>query len=244
MIRELTSEIKEPRFLNCHPEDYYSSIDDVQLFWPHRVFTKVYDINLSGFVAEKCAEQYLPKAAQYLTVRLMLPGSEETQSFEVQVSKITEKFIYFVFDKNVPQSRLLLDQQNKDQIIAKTLKQIPINLFQNSNKQSLWLHGAFDSNILIWKSEQTGKIQEFAIEYDNILMSFKDEKVLVQRTPQAVAVGKSYFPFDENLSLKGAKISLGNGWLPRLLKVLQTNQIQSSFDLHELIQLLKAQTEH
>lgn len=244
MIQELTSEIKEPRFLNCHPEDYFQSIEAVKVFWPHRVFTKVFELNLSGFVAEKCEDEYLPKFAQRLTLRLMLPGSEETQSFEVRVAKISEKYIYFIFDKNSPQSRLLLDQSAKDQIIVSSLKQIPLNLFQTVDRQSIWLHGAFDTNFVLWQSDLTSKIQEFALEYDNLLMTYKDGRVHVQRTPQAVTVGKSYFPFDASLVNRGPRISLGNGWLPRLIKLLESFQANSPVDLAELIQLLKTNSEH
>lgn len=240
MIQELVQDKKEFRFIDGYPENFLRPLVGVSALWPTRVFTEVVEISLGGFIARKLPQFEPVKNRKLMEMRLQIPGLELTQPYDVEIEKITENFVYFVFDIKDPHSRLLIEQVQKDEIIKTSLQLIPLHLFQNSQFQSHWFHGAFETNFVIWTDAQ-GSIVKWALEYDNTILFGMNDQVWTQRSSLSKVLGKSYFLFDENFSLKGPRMSLGNTWLSRLIRLIEGAQVGASFDFHPLLQKLRAQ---
>lgn len=238
MIQELSSEKKELRFLSAFPEPFFRPLQGLNLLWPDLIYTEVVEISLGGLVAVKPPQFQLPKNKKLIEIKLQIPGLEMAQHYDVEVEKITENFIYVVFDIKDPKSRLLIESTQKDEVIARSLQEVPLNFFENSRLKSLWIHGAFETNFNFWFDEDK-KIQHFALEYDNMFLFFKNGEVWTQRSSLSKNSGKSYFLFDEELNLKGPKMSFGNTWVSRLVRLLESAQKICELDLHPVIQILR-----
>ncbi len=238
MIQELSNERKELRFLSAFPEPLFRPLTGFNLLWPDLIYTEVVEISLGGLVAVKPPQFQLQKNKKLIEIKLQVPGLEMTQPFDVEVERITDNYIYVIFDIKDPKSRLLIESAQKDEVIASSLQEIPLNLFESSQLKSLWIHGAFETNFNFW-FDQNKKIHHFALEYDNMFLFSKNGEVWTQRSSLSKAFGKSYFLFDEDFQLKGPKMSFGNTWVGRLMKLLEASQKVCELDLHQVFDVIR-----
>lgn len=252
MILELSQEKKVLRFIDGYPESFLRPLEGVSVLWADRQFTSVVEISLGGIIVQKppnfdssnAAKNWAKGSFQTMEIRLQTPSHETTLPYEVEISRVSSQYIYFNFDILSPKSRLLIDQNTKDDLIKKSLQSLPLHVFGESDTRVIWIHGAFETNFTVWRNDVTGALEKFVIEYDNTLLFYKDKNIWSQRSSLSKTIGTSYFLFDENFVHKGPKMSLGSSWLARVSKILEVAEVYSSFDLREARKIISNQQSH
>jgi hypothetical protein len=243
VIQELSIDKKEPRFLNGFPEPIYRPIEGVNVLWRDHVFSEVVEISLAGIIVKRPSHFVAPKNSKLMEIRLQVPGLELTQGFEVTLERLTDSFIYFLFDINSPKSRLLIEQNHKDQLIMGHLQVVPLRVFENPTAKSLWVHGPFETNFYFWL-DANNQIQRWVLEYDNMLLFADGQRVWQKRSSLSKNSNQSYVLFNEDFEYQGPKVGIGNTWLSRVTKIIESFQGNLPFNVQSLLLELKNHRTH
>jgi hypothetical protein len=151
VLKEIKAIKKIPRLLLAHDETYFEAIPGVEALWPDRSFSPIYDLSLSGLAVDASAQIGSLKINQIIDLRLKIPGLEETLPFKVRLVKMkAPRYAGFVFENLSFDNRLALEQATKDLIVTESLKSIPVAQLPAALQCDLWLHGAFDTNVMLW----------------------------------------------------------------------------------------------
>jgi hypothetical protein len=234
---------KIPRFLTAQTTgDYKDGIPGIQALWPDRSESAVYDLSLSGMAISPNHHFSKVKLHESFDFNLRIRGLEDHVLVKARLVRIHPKYLGVIFESMSIEGRLTLDQHTKDRLIVESIKEVRLSSLPREQSGDLWLHGVFDTNVILWLSPETQKIQKALIEYENLVWNFDNGETLLQKSAAAIDESQSYFQNREGLT-PGAKVSMGASWLDRLIRTLQKID-ENRGDLSPLIQLLRSQRAH
>lgn len=143
-------------------------MEGLEFVWSDRSLSFIKDISFSGITIHGRGHIGKAKVGEPITARLRLEDGSYLP-LQLLIQKISANQIAFEFENPVG-GRITLEQSLKDQIIARNMRElIPTKLF-GAHKPDLWLHGPFDTNVLIWQSEDRQSSKKFIIEYDHLVL--------------------------------------------------------------------------
>lgn len=244
MLKEIHITKKIPRLLLAHAEPYLEAIPGVEILWPDRSFSAVYDLSLSGFYVDARRQLGAVKMDQLTELRLKLPTLAESIPFKVRLVKMQGAAAGFVFENMGLENRLTLEQSLKDQIVTHSLKEIPVAQLPVALRGSLWLHGAFDTNLLLWFSSDSRQIEKAIVESDNLIWKYEAGSVSLLKTLPTILESQEYLNAAEIVQASGRKVSMGASWMERLMRVLELVNERRGGDLSGLLILMRHQRAH
>ncbi len=241
MLKEFRTTKKVPRLLLAHAEEYLEAIPEVQVLWPDRTYSAVYDLSLSGLSVDAHAQLGGLRLDQSLELRLKIPGQEETTPFKVRVVRLKANVAGFVFENTGFDNRLVLDQITKDQIVSDSMKEIPLSQLPEQLRGSLWLHGAFDTNVIVNFRAGRLEVEHAVVESDNTVWIYDNGAISVQKSAGTADESAAYFQASELLNPGPRKVSMGASWMDRVIRVLDQVNERRGGDLAGLLILLRSQ---
>jgi hypothetical protein len=245
LLKEIKLNKKVPRLLLAHAEEYFEAIPGVEVLWPDRSYSSVFDLSLSGFAVDARAQLGNLKLDQAMELRLKLPGLAETIPFRVRLVRLKTRYAGFVFENLGLENRLTLEQPLKDQIVADSLKEIPSAQLPQGLVGNVWLHGAFDTNVILTFDSGRLEIENALVESDNLIWKYDFGSVTLHKTLPTTDETQTYLnPEELNGSAAGRKVSMGASWMGRLIRVLEVVNERRGGDLSGLLILLRIQREH
>ncbi len=245
MLKEIKLTKKVPRLLLAHQEEYFEAIPGVEALWPNRSYSQVFDLSLSGLAVDATAMIGSLKLDQVFELRLKLPGLSETIPFQVRVVRLKARYAGLVFENMGIENRLTLEQSLKDKIVADSLKEIPASQLPSHLSASLWLHGAFDTNVILSFTDGRLEIERALVESDNLIWKYDLGTVTLHKTLPTSEEGSLYLkPEDLTTSSSARKVSMGASWMGRLIRVLENVNERRGGDLAGLLVLLRSQRAH
>lgn len=233
---------KIPRVLLAHGEDFNQKLSGAYVIWPDRGQSELIDISLSGMSIG--AEGRLTKVLQNQSVpfELRIVGVEETLPLKARLVQTRSQSLGFLFESISSEGRLTLEQAIKDRLVTDNLKpRSPADL-PSESRGDLWLHGPFDTNVILWNQVGSEDLRRAHVEYDNLTWIYENGDVHLFKSSTAVSQNQSYFQSASSPVTGSGKVSMGASWPDRLLKVLdRVNEREGS--LSKLLLLLRRQRE-
>lgn len=164
-------------------------MEGLEFVWSDRSLSFIKDISFSGITIHGRGHIGKAKVGEPITARLRLEDGSYLP-LQLLIQKISANQIAFEFENPVG-GRITLEQSLKDQIIARNMRElIPTKLF-GAHKPDLWLHGPFDTNVLIWQSEDRQSSKKFIIEYDHLVLIDQAEATMTAAGASALSIEKS-----------------------------------------------------
>jgi hypothetical protein len=245
LLKEIKLNKKVPRLLLAHAEEYFEAIPGVEVLWPDRTYSPVFDLSLSGFAVDASTQLGSLKPEQTMELRLKLPTLAETIPFRVRLVRLKTRYAGFVFENLGLENRLTLEQTLKDQIVADSVKEIPTSQLPQGLSGNIWLHGAFDTNIILTFDPGRLEIENALVESDNLIWKYDFGAVTLHKTLPTTDEAQTYFsPEELGTAAGGRKVSMGASWMGRLIRVLETVNERRGGDLAGLLVLLRTQRAH
>lgn len=233
---------KVPRFLQIQNSMESIPVQGVQALWPDRSESVIYDLSLSGMSLSSNPRYAKLKLQQSMDFNLRVRGLADHVFLKGRLVRIEAGSLGFLFESMSVQGRLVLDQATKDQLILENIREMNPLSVPEGLPQGLWLHGPFDTNILMSDSSLTAPDSQVLVEYENLIWMKKGEQIGLQKSSSAVEENQSYFNTKE-LFNPTAKVSQGASWLDRLIKCMEKMD-QCRGGLHGLVQWLRSQRVH
>lgn len=220
MSNELNERRKYPRLFLAHADDEYSQIEGAQFLWPQGGKSQVLDISYSGIAINSTGFLDQVRIGDYIEASLLLPHDKHFQiPVAVRVVRKAANVIGFKIDSTHPEGRIKIDQMMKDAIVTQGLvKRIP-NQLNAHLKADIWFHGPFDTNFFIWKNGE-GQLDRCLIEYDNSVLIYEKGDFRVARTSSTADEAQGYGAPFLTKDFPHQKLSLGQGWIERLQRVI------------------------
>lgn len=236
-------------------------MEGLEFVWSDRSLSFIKDISFSGITIHGRGHIGKAKVGEPITARLRLEDGSYLP-LQLLIQKISANQIAFEFENPVG-GRITLEQSLKDQIIARNMRElIPTKLF-GAHKPDLWLHGPFDTNVLIWQNEDRLSSRKFIIEYDHLVLIDNAEATMAtagdsslsmaKSQPSTLSMAKSQSSceptqnyFSPLFEQKVSRVSLGSTYYPRLFRVLTSEKLQKNLQpeqkqlLESVIQKLRA----
>lgn len=245
MFKEIKSIKKIPRLLLAHQETYFEAIPGVEALWPDRTYSPVYDLGLSGLAVDAHAQIGSLKPDQVLQLRLKLPGLPETLPFQVRLVQLkAPRYAGFVLENLGFENRLALEQVTKDKIVIESLKDVPVAQLPQPLQGDLWLHGAFDTNFVMWFQAGRLEISKALIEYDNLIWMYDNGSVYLQKSLPNTEENQTYLKPQDLFVKTPTKVSMGASWMGRLIRVVEAINEKRNGELSGLLILLRSQRAH
>jgi hypothetical protein len=185
------------------------------------------------------------KLNQIIDLRLKIPGLEETLPFKVRLVRLkAPRYAGFVFENVSFDNRLALEQVTKDLIVTESFKSIPVAQLPASLQCDLWLHGAFDTNVMLWFENDRLSVKKALVESDNLIWMYDAGQIFLQKSFPTSEENQSYFKAEELFTKTATKVSMGASWMDRLIRVLDQANERRGGDLAGLLILLRSQRAH
>jgi hypothetical protein len=239
----VTTSKKIPRLLLAHGDQVLSPLPNLQVLWPGRTESDLYDISLSGMaISHNPPLSDKMKLHQSVDFNLRVKGLDDHISLKARLVKVHPQYLGFIFESMSIEGRLVIDQVTKDRIILETLREKSQEVLPTEMRGDIWLHGAFDTNLILWKSADGASLLKVLVEYENLTWVCRGDELILHKSPSAVDENQTYFNPSEVFS-PVRKVSQGASWMDRLIKVVEKLQDQRG-DLFVLLTLLKAHREH
>ncbi len=164
-------------------------MEGLEFVWSDRSLSFIKDISFSGITIHGRGHIGKAKVGEPITARLRLEDGSYLP-LQLLIQKISANQIAFEFENPVG-GRITLEQSLKDQIIARNMRElIPTKLF-GAHKPDLWLHGPFDTNVLIWQNEDRQSSKKFIIEYDHLVLIDQVEEAMTTAGVSTLTMTKS-----------------------------------------------------
>ncbi|MEZ0392025.1 MAG: hypothetical protein ACAH59_07420 [Pseudobdellovibrionaceae bacterium] len=235
---------KVPRLFLAQNHSLPAPLKGMEVLWPDRSESSVFDLSYSGMVIGANESQSRLRPGSSYDFHLRLAIFEDPLPFRAQVVHVGASSIGLFFDATFSENRLSFEQSTKDQILVENLKEWPLQKLPSELASDLWLHGPFDTNLIVKKrSGSETEFERVLVEYDNLIWHYRPEEVIVQRSFSSVPEEKGYFSPKEIFDPKLNKVSMGASWLDRWIKLVEKLNDQRG-DLFSLLQLLKSQRAH
>lgn len=242
MFPHVTPSKKIPRLLLAQNPQSLQPLLNIQALWPGRGISEVYDLSFGGMVISAMGHSSRIDYEKEYEFLLRIPGLEDPHPIKARIKRVTPQSFGLIFDNNLAEGRLALEQVMKDQIVSDNLRESGKDTLPGELQTAdLWLHGPFDTNVILWKKPGTAEIQKALIEYDNVTWIYDNGELIVQRSFTAVDEEHGYFNVNNLSDPKKNKVSMGASWLDRLLKLLTKVALVRGGDLVLLLDLLKKQ---
>jgi hypothetical protein len=238
VLKEFSVSQKIPRLLKISLPESQQAIPGLEILWPSRQFSAVFDISLSGLqVAAEIPPGQL-RLHQNLDLRLKIPGLEDSLPLKARVAQLHPGVVGLTFENGNFANRLVLEQPVKDAILQSSLRELPISALPASmNAPKLWLHGAFDTNVILWDGKAL-------IESENLIWMYDRGATFLQKSWPAIPEAQEYFNTEELFRTSRVKVSMGASWMDRVIRWIDKANQDRHGDLSELLQLLKSQRAH
>lgn len=205
-----------PRLFMAHKDEAYSNIVGAKVIWPNGHLSQVLDMSYAGIAVSPQGILSSIKDGQELQVQLKI-GDSDAFALQVKVVRVSAALIGLKIETTSVEGRLKIDQHLKDQIVGHHTRKVSPELLHPSAKSQSWYHGPFDTNIFLWKDDQSA-ISKVLIEYDNLILSLENGQYDVVRSYSANEETKGYAaPYMDKNS---PRVSMGASWLDRLKKLL------------------------
>ncbi len=239
MLTNLSLIKKVPRVLLLAQDELQTPLEGVSALWPDRSESPVLELSLGGMLIQTHPRVGKLKPGQSLDFRLRIQGVEESVPVKALLLREQNSQLGFVFESMTATGRLTLDQTVREKIIVQSLREQKTSDCQLAWQPDMWLHGAFDTNVLIgWSDADASEVRRAHIEFENLAWSFEEGEFNLQKSVSTVEENHDYF-HPLHFPLVG-NVSAGASWLDRLLKCLQQTQDKRG-DLQPLIELLGQQ---
>ncbi len=239
MFIGVTQSKKVPRFLKAYSESLMQPLKNVKVLWPDRTESLVYDLSLGGMVVS--AEGALGKYKLYdsFDFLLCLPQIDEPLVLTARIVSLNSQIAALNFESITVDRRLMLEQSFKDQLIYENLRSLPVTELPFDLQGQMWLHGPFDTNLILWTEPNSNQVYQSVIEYENLVWFLSEGDSILKKTVSAVEDSQKYLSLSD-IQHKGAKVSMGASWLDRLIKCLEKVQDERG-DVFQVLQWLKSQ---
>lgn len=235
MLLSVTASKKIPRFLLAGEINLLSSLSEVQALWPDKSESIIYDLSLSGMATSTNGRLSRVKPQESMEFRLRVKGYDDYIPVKARLVRIHSQYFGFLFESMSVEGRLVIDQLTKDRVIIDSIHEASQSSLLPQMRCDLWLHGAFDTNLLMWKSSDGESIEKALIEYENLIWCYDQGELSLLKSASAVEESQSYFNHHEVFARRG-KVSMGASWPDRLQKCLEKIQQQHS-EIEPLVQL-------
>lgn len=210
---------KFPRLLLAHPDGYYMRLEGLMFLWPKGGKSQVLDLSYSGMAISSQGYLDAVKLGDYIEAHLLLPGEDQFQvPISVRVVRKTAQVLGFRIDSTNPEGRIKIDQVMKDLIVSSNLRKLSPHLLHSSLQCDVWFHGPFDTNLFLWKSGS--RFSKAYIEYDNSVLVYEGESFRVARSASTADEAHGYGGPFLIKNFTEQKLSLGQGWIDRLQRLL------------------------
>lgn len=240
MFPHVTASKKIPRLLVAQSPESFHALKDIQAIWPDRQESKVYDLSFGGMVLSANPLWGRVNPEQNLDFLLRVRGFEDPLPIKAKIKKISSHSVGLIFDNQLAEGRLAFEQVVKDRIVSENLHSSALEtLPAELQSADVWLHGPFDTNVILWKKEGTNEIEKAIVEYDNLVWIWQKNTWAVQRSLTATDESSGYYNATELFDGTRNRVSMGASWLDRLCKLLSTVNEEQSGDLQNLVALLK-----
>ncbi|MGZ5279797.1 MAG: PilZ domain-containing protein [Pseudobdellovibrionaceae bacterium] len=245
MLKEFKATKKIPRLLLAHADTYFEAIPGVEVLWPDRSFSAVYDLSLSGLAVDAGAQVGSLKLDQVMELRLKVPGLAATLPFKVRMVRLkAPRYAGFVFENVGIENRLVLEQITKDKIVIDSLKDIPPQELPQDLQGQQWIHGAFDTNLILWFQPERLEVSKALVEYDNLIWMYDAGSVFLQKSLPNADENQNYLKSQELFVKTAVKVSMGASWMERLIRVIEAVNEKRAGELSGLLILLRSQRAH
>lgn len=224
-----------PRLFLAHEDSDYREIAGAKILWPKQGQSVVYDMSYAGLAVECGGRTLQFKAGQHLEVGLKLPG-QDPFPIEVDIVRVGPKVIALKIATTSPDGRIKIDQFLKDQIVGTNTRKMKSEILDASFKSDIWFHGPFDTNFFLWGKGEN--LQKAVFEYDNLLLTFEENKFRVTRSASAGDGSLGYMGEFANTITTGHKVSLGASWVDRVIRLISQVDDQDGH-LRPLVTLLQ-----
>ncbi len=245
MFKEIKAIKKIPRLLLAHDETYSEAIPGVEALWPDRSYSAVYDLSLSGLSVDAHEQIGSLKPDQAMELRLKLPGLPETLPFRVRLVRMkAPRYAGFVLENVGFENRLALEQVTKDKIVSESMRDVPVAQLPQALQGNSWLHGAFDTNFILWFQPERLQVSKALIEYDNLIWMYDAGQIYLQKSLPNSEENQSYLKSQELFVKTSTKVSMGASWMGRLIRVVESVNEKRNGELAGLLMLLRSQRAH
>lgn len=204
-----------PRVALLQDEEFLRPLVGVTALWSDWSETGASDISLNGVNLLK--EGFLIpvvnklKSDGFFNIVLKIKKTNERIPLELKVLSSGSRVVSSMIDGLSTQFRLRLGQEVKDQLLTQNFNRHSSQLLPSQFHECQWFHGPFDTNILLG--------QDFSLfEYDNVIVRIHKTTIEICKSISSVESGQSYAQVWQETSLQ--RVSLGAGWLSRLIKVI------------------------
>jgi hypothetical protein len=202
-----------PRLLTEDSGQALKALKGVHLVWPDLSRSAVFDIGVSGLSVKSVSEFGKIKVGATKQVRIEIPGINDFINLNLKIAKQSGHNLGLHFESITSDGRLVLPQALKDQLAAENMQSHTTETLFPNLRADLWLHGPYDTNILIWR--EGTEIVQAMLEYDNLLWTFERGEVSLQKSQNLFSESRGYFG-----SKATAPVAMGASWPDRLLKLL------------------------